>query len=142
MSDDEERPAVGPPKPRRGYKAPPVEHQFQPGQSGNPRGRPKGAKGKRQIAEKVLLETHEVIEGDRKVRRTTLELILLMLRNKSFEGSNRAFKDLEGLADKYDPQPEKRTGGVLVVPGRLTEKEWRDRFEVRPDPSQSIEDEE
>ena len=146
MSDDEtsheEKPAVGPLKPRRGYKAPPAEHQFKSGQSGNPRGRPKGAKGKRQIAEKVLLEKHEVTEGKRKVRRTTLELILVMLRNKSFEGSNRAFKDLEKIAAMYDPQPPTKRAGVLIVPGRLTEEAWRARFEAKNDPTQPIDDEE
>lgn len=146
MQDDNDEMAldvpVGPPKPRMGYKAPPEAHQFKKGRSGNPRGRPKGAKGKRQIAEKVLLEKHEVVESDRKVQRTTLELILLTLRNKSFEGSNRAFKDLEKLAAKYDPQPQTKRAGLLVVPGRLTMESWRELFESKNDPTQRNEDEE
>lgn len=133
---------AGPPKPRMGYKAPPEAHQFKKGRSGNPRGRPKGAKGKRQIAEKVLLEKHEVVESDRKVQRTTLELILLTLRNKSFEGSNRAFKDLEKLSAKYDPQPQAKHAGLLVVPGRLTMESWRELFEAKRDPTQYDPDEE
>lgn len=140
MQDDDasedERRAGGQPKPRRGYKAPPAEHQFTKGQSGNPRGRPKGAKGKRQIAERVLLEKLEVAEGDRKVQRTTLELILLTLRNKSFEGSNRAFKELEKFAAKYDPQPQVQRAGILLVPGRLTMESWKERFEDKRDPTQ------
>lgn len=86
QQDKEIEPSVpaGPPKPRIGYKAPPEAHRFQKGKSGNPRGRPKGAKGKRPIAEKVLREKHEVVEGDRTVRRTTLELILLALLHKAF----------------------------------------------------------
>lgn len=59
-------------------------------------------------------------EGDRKVRRTPLKLILLMLRNKSFEGSNRAFKDLEKIAAMYDPQSPTQRAGILLVPGHLT----------------------
>ena len=139
--EDEGR-AVGPLKPRRGYKAPPEEHQFQKGKSGNPSGRPKGANGKRQIAEKVLLEKHEVVEGNRKVQRTALELILLTLRNKSFEGSNRAFKDLEKLAAKHDPQPQTKRAGILLVPGRLTMKAWAARYEKKSDPTQYDPDEE
>jgi hypothetical protein len=146
MQDDnaseDEINAVGQPKPRRGYKTPPAEHQFTKGQSGNPRGRPKGAKGKRQIAESVLLEKLEVAEGDRKVQRTTLELILLTWRNKSFEGSNRAFKDLEKLAAKYDPQPQAQRAGILLVPGRLTMKAWIARYEKKGDPTQYDPDEE
>ena len=139
--EDEER-AVGPLKPRRGYKAPPAEHQFRKGQSGNPSGRPKGAKGTRQIAERVLLEMHDVVEGDRKIQRTTLELILLTLRNKSFEGSNRAFKDLEKLAARYDPQPLTQRAGILLVPGHLTMEGWKARFEDKRDPTQYDPDEE
>ena len=146
MQDENDEMALdvpaGPPKPRTGYKAPPEAHQFKKGRSGNPRGRPKGAKGKRQIAEKVLLEKHEVVESDRKVQRTTLELILLTLRNKSFEGSNRAFKDLEKLSAKYDPQPQTKRAGLLVVPGRLTMESWRELFEAKNDPTQRNEDEE
>lgn len=146
MQDDDalqdDRRAIGPPKPRQGYKAPPAQHQFKKGQSGNPRGRPKGAKGKRQIAEKVLLEKHEVVEGNRKIQRTTLELILLTLRNKSFEGSNRAFKDLEKLAAKYDPQPQTKRAGILLVPGRLTLESWSERYEKKNDPTQPDPDEE
>ena len=145
MRDDElqeERRAVGSPTPRRGYKAPPAQHRFKKGQSGNPRGRPKGAKGKRQIPDKVFLEKHEVVEGHRKIQRTTLELILLTLRNKSFEGSNRAFKDLEKLAVKYDPQPLTQRAGILLVPGRLTMEAWDARFSEKRDPTQYGPDEE
>jgi len=82
------------------------------------------------------------VDGDRKVQRTTIELILLTLRNKSFEGSNRAFKDLEKLAAKYDPQPQTQRAGILLVPGRLTMEAWRARFEDKRDPTQYDPDEE
>jgi hypothetical protein len=125
-----------------GYKAPPEAHRFSKGQSGNPRGRPKGAKGKKKIAEEVLLEQHEIVEGARRVKRTTLELILLAFRNHAFEGSSRAFKDLEKLAAKFDPQPPAKRAGVLVVPGRLTIESWREWFEEKRDPTQYDPDEE
>ena len=84
----------GPVIPRPGYKSPPVAHRFKAGKSGNPRGRPRGSKGNRKIAEKVLLEEHDIREGDRNVRRTTIELLVLALRNEAFEGNTRAFKDI------------------------------------------------
>jgi hypothetical protein len=132
----------GPPLPRVGYKAPPEAHRFPKGRSGNLRGRPKGAKGKKQIAQKVLLEQHDVVEGGRNVKRTTLELIVLAFRNHAFEGSPRAFKDLERLAEKFDPQPPTKRAGYLVVPGRLTMESWSELFEAKNDPTQYDPDEE
>lgn len=44
-------------------------------------------------------------------------MVLLTLCNNPFEGSNRAFKDLEKLAAKYDPQPRTKRTSTLLVPG-------------------------
>jgi hypothetical protein len=132
----------GPPLPRVGYKVPPEAHRFSKGQSGNPRGRPKGAMGKKQIAQKVLLEQHVVDEDGRKVKRTILEWILLAYRSQAFEGSSRAFKEMEKLAEKFDPQPPAKRAGVLVVPGRLTMESWREMYEPKRDPTQYDPDEE
>ena len=132
QDDDDNKPSetipAGPPQPRAGYKAPFEKHQFQKGKSGNPRGRPKDAQGKRKIAQRVLLEEHEVVEGGRVVRRTALELLLAVLRYKAFEGDNRAFKALEKLDVVYDPQEPKSAPGYLVVPGRLTKESWVELF--------------
>ena len=124
--DDETSDAIqiGPPQPRAGYKAPPKQHRFEKGKSGNPRGRPKDAHGKRKIVQKVLLEEHQVVEGGRAVRRTALDLALRILKNKSFAGEDRAFKALEKLDAEYAPQAPDEPAGVLVVPGRLTKESW------------------
>ena len=120
--------AIGPPKPRAGYKAPPEQHRFEKGKSGNPRGRPKNAQSKRKIAEKVLLEEHEVLEGGWPVRRAALDLVLRILSHKAFAGDNRAFKALEKLDLQYDPQEPTSVPGYLVVPGRLTKESWVELF--------------
>jgi Family of unknown function (DUF5681) len=141
MNDDnsDEPPSAfpkGPPAPQTGYKNPPEAHRFEKGKSGNPRGRPKGAKDKGQIIEKVLFELHEVVEGKRRVNYTTLELILIALRNRSFEGSTRAFKDFEVLAATFNPQPAAKRFGCLVVPGRLSKDLWKALYEDDCDPTQ------
>ena len=133
QSDDEQKiddkGYDGPPsEPRVGYKTPPKEYQFKKGKSGNPKGRPKGAEGKAKAARKVLLEQHVVWENDRPVPRTTIELVLLTLRQQAFAGNNRAFKLMEKLAADYDPQKPTKRGGRLVVPGRLTPESWEQLF--------------
>jgi hypothetical protein len=55
---------------RVGYGRPPRNRRFKPGQSGNRRGRPRGAQGRREIVQRVAFETHTVIEqGERRAVR-------------------------------------------------------------------------
>ena len=48
---------------RVGYGKPPKQHQFQPGQSGNRKGRPKGAKNKATLLREILDRKIEVRNG-------------------------------------------------------------------------------
>jgi hypothetical protein len=130
--DGEEEQAVGPGRPRAGYKNPPAEHRFRKGQSGNPKGRPKGSTSKRATVTTVLLEEHEVVEDGRSVRHATLELILTVLRNRAFAGNNSAFTELEKLEARYSLEPPAGKAGILLVPGRLTPEEWTRRFSPKP----------
>lgn len=117
-----------PGEPGVGYKVPPKEHRFKKGESGNPKGRPKGAQGKAKAARNVLWERHVVSENDRQVTRTAIELVLMTLRQLAFAGNNRAFKVMEQLAADYDPQKPTKRAGLLVVPGRLTPESWEQLF--------------
>ena len=134
MQSDEEQKADdqgydGPPSETRvGYKAPPKEHRFKKGKSGNPKGRPKGAQGRAKVARKVLWEQHVVSENDRTVTHSTIKLVLLTLRQLACAGNNRAFKLMEKLAADYDPQKPDKLIGRLVVPGRLTIESWERLF--------------
>ena len=46
-----------------GYRKPPLEHRFQKGRSGNPKGRPKGSKSVRALLEAVLAAPVTITEG-------------------------------------------------------------------------------
>ncbi len=48
-----------------GYRKPPKQARFKPGQSGNPKGRPKHRRNLRTLIEEALSETVTIREGDR-----------------------------------------------------------------------------
>ena len=121
------------------HRNPPVATRFQPGKSGNPAGRPKGAKGRRKAVRDVLLEKREVREtksAPPKLR-TTLELLFMVLREKAFKGDRRAIKTLQEFDAVYnrnaEPPPEGL--GFLVVPEPCaTKEEWAAMYSPKERP--------
>jgi len=107
-----------------GYCKPPTRRQFKDF-SGNPKGRPKGAKNRKTIVQEIASEMHGVIENGKHRRRSTLHLILLRLRNLAMEGKNiRAFEQFQKLIERYEPQETRDDVGYLVVPAEMTPEEW------------------
>jgi uncharacterized protein DUF5681 len=70
-----------------GYGKPPREHQFKPGKSGNPKGRPKGAKNESTILREILTRKIENRSGGRVRKISVLEGILLRITDDSLKGS-------------------------------------------------------
>jgi hypothetical protein len=110
-----------------GYGEPPKGSRFQHGQSGNPKGRPQGRKDRKKIVEEVANEMHWVDEGGKRRQRSTLEIVLLFIRNQSLEGKARAFQTYFDLLVKYGPQQSESGAGYLIVPEPLTTEEWAEK---------------
>ncbi|MGZ9082896.1 MAG: DUF5681 domain-containing protein [Rhodoplanes sp.] len=72
-----------------GYGRPPRAHRFKPGQSGNPRGRPKGAKNEATILRAILKRKIAVREGGRARKMTVLEAILLRFTEEALKGNTK-----------------------------------------------------
>jgi hypothetical protein len=85
-----------------GYKKPPAETRFTKGQSGNPKGRPKGAKNLATLLVKVGRERVRVTINGRTRTITKLEAILLQLANKAISGEDRAAKEILHLLSLYE----------------------------------------
>jgi len=66
-----------------GYACPPRTHRFKPGQSGNPKGRPKGAKNESTILREIFERKIESRTGNRSRKITILEGILLRITEDS-----------------------------------------------------------
>ena len=90
-----------------GYKHPPKHTQFQKGRSGNPKGRPKGAKSTQTIATELLNKVMEVrINGVTK-KQSTREILLQQLLKKALSGDHKASVLFLSLAK----EPEESHGG-------------------------------
>ncbi len=126
MSDRENDGSEQPPAHEEvGYRRPPMQRRFKADETGNPNGRPNGAKNRKTIVKTVANEMHTVIANGKPRRRSTLELVLLRLRNMALEDKNvRAFEELHRLIKAY--QPQEGTGGLgyIVVPAEMTPEEW------------------
>ncbi len=83
MTDDNDNDDVG-------YGRPPRHSRFEPGQSGNPKGRPKGSRNLKTEFESVLNERVSLREGDKAKRVTKSRGILEVLVAKALKGDTKA----------------------------------------------------
>jgi hypothetical protein len=77
-----------------GYRRPPRQHQFKPGQSGNPRGRPKGAPGLRTIFEAELGQRVRGTHNGKVVSFSKLQVVVKRMVDKAMSGDQRAIEQL------------------------------------------------
>ena len=87
-----------------GYGKPPQHIRYKPGQSGNPKGRPRGSKSKVNILRELLAQKVTVTQQERKYRMNKLTLILLTLVNKAASGDLRAVSVLQPMLDSMEKE--------------------------------------
>lgn len=75
-----------------GYCKPPKHTQWKPGQSGNPKGRPKRVKDFERLLERELGLTLQITEGGRHRTLTKRELIIKRLVTDAVKGDHRSLK--------------------------------------------------
>jgi hypothetical protein len=86
-----------------GKGRPPKASRWKPGQSGNPKGRPKGVKNAATQASAELGRTISVTVNGRKRRMTVEEVAFRRLGDKSMAGDQKAFGFLLVTANRLDP---------------------------------------
>jgi hypothetical protein len=91
-----------------GYCQPPKATRFRPGQSGNPRGRPKGARSVSTIIAAALRERVAVTENGQRRHVSKLEAAVKQLVNRAASGEFRATQLLLALAQANESRPASR----------------------------------
>jgi len=80
-----------------GYCKPPEHTRFQPGRSGNPRGRPKGSRNLATALEQELRARVTIIENGRRRTITKLQAAVKQLVNQAASGNTRSMQFLLSL---------------------------------------------
>ena len=91
---------------RNQHGRPPVATRFQKGQSGNPKGRPKGSKNVASIFAKAARELVYVTENGRRRKRSKLDVIAAQQTNKAAGGDLAAAKLVISILGADDQRGE------------------------------------
>jgi hypothetical protein len=91
---------------RIGYRRPPTHTRFKPGQSGNPKGRPKHARNLKTEFLEELSEVIRVREGDREMKISKQRAFVKALIAAAIKGDIRAASALVSFYRAFGSEPE------------------------------------
>jgi hypothetical protein len=84
-----------------GFKKPPRENQFKPGQSGNPRGRPRGAKSTRTLFMETGNEKVKIIENGTPKNIPRREVMIRRLYDEAMRGNFRMIHTILQAEERF-----------------------------------------
>jgi hypothetical protein len=99
MEDNEDFPV--------GFGKPPKGSQFKKGESGNPKGRPKGSQNLATLFEKTIRQKVTITENGRVRVVTKAEAMFLQMVNKAAKGDVKASHEVRYWSQRFDDFPKK-----------------------------------
>jgi len=96
-----------------GYRKPPIQHRFKPGQSGNPGGRDKGSKNMATVVRRALEQKVVVMDGGRRRSVSKLEAACIQQSNKAAAGDRHALKLMTEVLVASDMVEAARQGPTI-----------------------------
>ena len=99
-----------------GYCKPPRHSQFKKGQSGNPRGRPRGARGIKTDLREELSQRVRITENGRTLNLTKQQLVIKALVAKAAKGDPRAATQVFALTLEAFGIEGERAGSTRLHP--------------------------
>lgn len=110
-----------------GHGRPPKGTRFRKGQSGNPKGRPKGSRNISTDAKEMLNQKVPiVVDGKRK--KVTVQLANLMrLMEKALSGDIKAMTQVQALAERFNDDPDPVATGHISEPDQEILKRFLDK---------------
>ncbi|MEM9167285.1 MAG: DUF5681 domain-containing protein [Planctomycetota bacterium] len=121
-----------------GYRKPPEHSRWKPGQSGNPKGRPKKVKDFEKLLDIELDRTISVSEGGRRIPLTKRELILKTLVNDALKSDHRArrlllpFITKQRTIEGFEPDAGDREAFQEIL-GRFKDEGEQDQKAPKPE---------
>ena len=134
------KPPLGPDDGKIGYRKPPPEHKFPEGASGNPRGRPTGAKGLKTDLKSVLAKVRTITINGQKLTGRSQWLMLETLAIRGSHGDLRAIAQLLPLIAQVLGNEDRDTDANRLSPNdealleRVMSRREAERKTERPSP--------
>ena len=106
MSAEQDDPRAKPNEDAFGYCKPPKHSRFKPGQSGNPRGRPRKNSSIEAMIKRELDQTVKIMEGGRELRITKRAAIIKQFVNRAIKGDAKPLQLMLAHLEKHkDVEP-------------------------------------
>lgn len=114
-----------------GYRRPPKQHRFKPGQSGNPKGRPKGAPTLEESMTREAAKHVKVKQGDKIISVPKLEALTRRVFAKALEGDLAAARMVFQLLADSDAEASASTSTAepVALPSEDAIKRMLKRFD-------------